>query len=272
MIPGLRHLITRRVLNIQPKDDFQEQRESLFHTRCLIMNKVCALIIDGGSCTNAASYMMVMKLGLPLIAHPRPYKLQWFNDGGEVKVFKQVKVPFSIGWYQDEVLCDVVPMLAGHLLLGRPWQYDRRVMHNGYSNRYSFTYKGRNVVLAPLSPQDEYEEQKKLLEREKEFSASMAKEEPKHAASTKGDSMGRESEREKKVSLGKEAEKNRKENKTNGPMGREKHIFLARVREIELGKLILVIRYRGYLFTNLNDSFASLPFSLFLCCRIGRIE
>src|SRR3989440_9626925 len=171
-------LITRRVLNIQQKDDFQEQRENLFHTRCLIMNKVCALIIDGGSCTNAASYMMVVKLGLPLIAHPRPYKLQWFNDGGEVKVFKQVKVPFSIGWYQDEVLCDVVPMQAGHLLLGRPWQYDRRVMHNGYSNRYSFTYKGRNVVLAPLSPQEVYEEQKKLLEREKEFSASIAKEGP----------------------------------------------------------------------------------------------
>src|SRR3989441_7839956 len=110
-----------------------------------------------------------------LIAHPRPYKLQWFNDGGEVKVFKQVKVPFSIGWYQNEVLCDVVPMQAGHLLLGRLWQYDRRVMHNGYSNRYSFTYKGRNVVLAPLSPQEVYEEQKKLLEREKEFSASMSR-------------------------------------------------------------------------------------------------
>src|SRR2546426_7996812 len=208
-------LITRRVLNMQPKDDFQSQRENLFHTTCLIMNKVCALIIDGGSCTNTASHMMVMKLGLPMIPHPRPYKLQWFNDGGEVMVFKQVKVPFSIGWYQDEVLYNVVPMQAGHLLLGRPWQYDRRVMHNGYSNRYSFTYKGRNVVLAPLSPQEVYEEQKKLLEREKEFSASMAKEEPKLLSSNQGYSMGRDSEREKKVSLGKEAEKQKKENKTN---------------------------------------------------------
>src|SRR2546428_4561662 len=222
---------------------------------------------------NTASYMMVMKLGLPLIAHPRPYKLQWFNDGGEVKVFKQVKVPFSIGWYQDEVLCDVVPMQAGHLLLGRPWQYDRRVMHNGYSNRYSFTCKGRNVVLAPLSPQEVYEEQKKLLEREKEFSASMSKEEPNLLSSTKGDSMGRDNEREKKVRLGKEAEKH------TGPLvrenekgGREKHTFLARVREIELGKLILVIRYKGYLFTNLDDSFTSLPPSLSLCCRIVKIE
>src|SRR2546425_11409797 len=208
------------------------------------MNKVCALIIDGGSCTNAASYMMVMKLGLPLIAHPRPYKLQWFNDGGEVKVYKQVRVPFSIGWYQDEVLCDVVPMQAGHLLLGRPWQYDRKVMHNGYSNRYSFTYKGRNVILAPLSPQEVYEEQKKLLEREKEFSASMAKEGPNELSSSQGNSMGRDNEREKKVRLGKEAEKNKKENKTNGPLvrenekgGREKHTSFAGVREVDVGKL-----------------------------------
>src|SRR2546423_7728807 len=101
-------------------------------------------------------------------------------------------------------------MQAGHLLLGRPWQYDRRVMHNGYSNRYSFTYKRRNVVLAPLLPQEVYEEQKKLLEREKEFSASLAKDEPNHPSSSRGDSMGRESEREKKVSEGKEAERGKK--------------------------------------------------------------
>jgi hypothetical protein len=36
--------------------------------------------------------------------------LQWLNGGGEVKVTKQVVVPFLIGKYVDEVLCDVVPM------------------------------------------------------------------------------------------------------------------------------------------------------------------
>src|SRR2546428_3571472 len=138
-------------------------------------------------------------------------------------------------------------------------------MHNSYSNRYSFTYKGRNVFLAPLSPQKVYEEQKKLLEREKEFSASMAKEEPKFISSTKGDSMGRESEREKKVSLGKEAKKN---NKSNGPLvrenekgGKKKHTFFARVREVDIGKPILIIRYKESLYANNDDSFASLPSS-----------
>ena len=63
---------------------------------------------------------LVEKLNLPTLKHSRPYKLQWLNDCGEIKVNKQVLVSFSIGKYKDEVLCDVVPMHAGHILLGRP--------------------------------------------------------------------------------------------------------------------------------------------------------
>ncbi|PKI41877.1 hypothetical protein CRG98_037747 [Punica granatum] len=44
--------------------------------------------------------------------HPRPYKLQWLNDSGEIRVNEQVLVAFRIGKYEDEVLCDVVPMQA----------------------------------------------------------------------------------------------------------------------------------------------------------------
>uniref|UniRef100_A0A2N9GUV8 Reverse transcriptase domain-containing protein n=1 Tax=Fagus sylvatica TaxID=28930 RepID=A0A2N9GUV8_FAGSY len=54
------------------------------------------------------------------------------------RVDRQVLVTFSIGKYLDEVLCDVVPMHADHILLGRPWQYDRRVTHDGFKNMYSF--------------------------------------------------------------------------------------------------------------------------------------
>jgi len=38
--------------------------------------------------------------------------------GGEVTVTKQVVVSFLIGKYVDEVLGDVVPMQASHILLG----------------------------------------------------------------------------------------------------------------------------------------------------------
>jgi len=41
--------------------------ENIHHTRCLIHNKVCSLIIDGVSCTNVASTELVKKLNLHLI-------------------------------------------------------------------------------------------------------------------------------------------------------------------------------------------------------------
>ncbi|KAL4319899.1 hypothetical protein GQ457_18G009790 [Hibiscus cannabinus] len=47
---------------------------------------VCVVIIDSGSCTNVTSSVMVDKLGLKMTKHPHPYKLQWLNDGGELKV------------------------------------------------------------------------------------------------------------------------------------------------------------------------------------------
>ncbi|KAL4319257.1 hypothetical protein GQ457_18G009660 [Hibiscus cannabinus] len=89
-----------------------------------------------GSCTNIASTLMVEKLGLTTTEHPNPYNLQWLNNGDEIKVTKQVVVPFSIGKYKDEVTCDVCSTDACHLLLGRPWQYDKRVLHDCFTNRY----------------------------------------------------------------------------------------------------------------------------------------
>uniref|UniRef100_A0A2N9EKJ2 CCHC-type domain-containing protein n=1 Tax=Fagus sylvatica TaxID=28930 RepID=A0A2N9EKJ2_FAGSY len=82
----------------------------------------------------------------------------WLNDCGEVRVDRQVLVTFSIGKYLDEVLCDVVPMHAGHILLGRPWQYDRRVTHDGFKNMYSFVKGGKTIKLAPLTPSQEFED------------------------------------------------------------------------------------------------------------------
>ncbi|XP_073107199.1 uncharacterized protein [Elaeis guineensis] len=132
-------VVIRRNLNLQAKVD-DEQHENIFHTRCTIHDK-----------------------------HPRPYRLQWLTDDGDVKVTKQVVVPFSIGKsYKDEVVCDVVPMKASHLLLGRPWQYDRRAIHDGFKNTYSFSKNGKNIVLAPLSPQQVQKDQLVIEKGKKE--------------------------------------------------------------------------------------------------------
>jgi hypothetical protein len=59
-------------------------------------------------------------------------------------------VAFSIGSYIDKVDCDVVPMNACHLLLGRPWQFDLNATHEGRSNHYSFIHRGVKHVLKPI--------------------------------------------------------------------------------------------------------------------------
>ncbi|KAL2519768.1 reverse transcriptase [Abeliophyllum distichum] len=142
------------------------EKENIFHTRCYVDNKVCSMIIDGKNCTNVASTTLVEKLGLFMLKHPRPYKLSWLNDCGEVKVTKKVFVGFTIGRYSDVVLCDVVPMHASHLLLGRPWQYDRKVKHDRFRNRYNFVKDGKLITLVPLTPQQVYDAQMKLKGQE----------------------------------------------------------------------------------------------------------
>ncbi|CAA7060983.1 unnamed protein product [Microthlaspi erraticum] len=155
-------LVARRILSAQVQTPKEAQRENLFHLRCLVQEKVCSLIIDGGSCTNVASEAMVEKLGLVTQKHPKPYQLQWINETGDMSVKEQVLVPLSIGSYEDEILCDVLPMDAGHIILGRPWQSDRRVMHDGFTNKYTFLHKGRKTTLIPLTPQEVYEDQVQL--------------------------------------------------------------------------------------------------------------
>ena len=106
-------LVTSHVLSAQMKgDDIEQQHGNIFHTRYHVNNKVCSLIIDGESGANIDCSLLVEKLQLPILKHPKPYKLQWLNDSGEVNVQKQVLVSFSIGKYHDEVLYDVVPVTS----------------------------------------------------------------------------------------------------------------------------------------------------------------
>ena len=60
---------------------------------------------------------------------------------------KQVFVSFSIGKYHDKALCDVVLMYASHILLGRPWKFDWRAIHDCFKNRFNFMKDKKLVTL-----------------------------------------------------------------------------------------------------------------------------
>ena len=49
-------------------------------------------------------------------------------------------------------------MGASHLLLGRPWQFDRKGVHDGRANTYSIFKDEKRVFLKPLNPSTEMQD------------------------------------------------------------------------------------------------------------------
>lgn len=43
-------------------------------------------------------------------------------------------------------------MQACHILLGRPWQFDRSAIHDGQKNVYKILKHGKSYSLSPLRP------------------------------------------------------------------------------------------------------------------------
>uniref|UniRef100_A0A2N9G5D8 Protein kinase domain-containing protein n=1 Tax=Fagus sylvatica TaxID=28930 RepID=A0A2N9G5D8_FAGSY len=161
--------VVQRSLKVTYVED-EWLRNNIFHTRCTSHGKFCNVIIDGGSCENVVATTIVEKLKLKTEDHPEPYKLQWLRKDNEVKVNKRCFVEFSIGKnYKDAVVCDIVPMDACHLLLGRPWQYGRKTKYDGFKNTYSFENDGVKVLLVPLKmvhvPKPSFGEETNLLTR-----------------------------------------------------------------------------------------------------------
>lgn len=145
MIDFGKTLMIRRAMIILKKLNMQadERGDSLlctyiFHTRCTLGGKICNVIIDGGRCENFISKVMVEKLNLNCEKHLTPYCVTWIKKGNEVLIHKRYLIIFSIkNTYQDEVWCVLIPMDACYILLGRPWQFDRRDLHDGGNNTYT---------------------------------------------------------------------------------------------------------------------------------------
>jgi hypothetical protein len=130
------------------------QRSRLFRTACIAKDQKCKVIVDSGSTDNLVSTEMVEKLELETTNHPSPYKVSWLQKGHQVSVTKQCLVEFKIGGYRDKILCDVIPMDVCHVLLGRPWQYDRNVVHDGRMNTYTLEKDGRTHRLLPIKDKE----------------------------------------------------------------------------------------------------------------------
>ncbi|GJY28281.1 putative reverse transcriptase domain-containing protein [Tanacetum coccineum] len=142
---GVNLMVRRSCLTPQAVGD-DWLKHNIFQSTCTILGKVCFFVVDPGSCDNLIAEEAVQKLGLKTENRHKHYKLQRLV----VTVSKRVHVTFSVGTtYKDSVWCDKVPMDTYHLLLGRPWEYDRNKTHNGRVNTYSFLFGGVKITLMP---------------------------------------------------------------------------------------------------------------------------
>eukprot|EP00253_Pinus_taeda_P003807 PITA_03807 len=152
------------------------QRKTLFRIVCKVQGKCCQMIIDSGSTNNLVSTKVVEKLKLKTMRHPTPYKVSWLQTGHQLLVIEQCEGEFQVGKYKDKIVCDVMPMDVCHILLGRPWQYDRGAMHDGKRNTYKFEKDGVNHTLLPLQEEDgpgQKTDPKTLLHGGKEYLKQM---------------------------------------------------------------------------------------------------
>ncbi|KAF7839637.1 putative mitochondrial protein [Senna tora] len=135
-----------------PQDSWK--RTSIFHTFVKCGNKVCKLVVDGGSSRNVVSTSGVARLGLKTEPHPEPFRVAWV-DKTSLPVTRQCRVPIQLGEYQEDVLCDVLPMDVAHVLLGRPWLYDHNVISYGKENTHAFKHGEKTILLQPAKPEIE---------------------------------------------------------------------------------------------------------------------
>ena len=143
-------IVNRAFFTPKGQDEDKLLRQNFFQTTCTIGGKVCGMVIDLGCCENVISEEAVTNLNLKTEPHQTPYKLTWLKKENQVTVLKHCLVSLSIGSiYKDKIWCDVVAMDVYHLLLGRPWQYNRNIVHDGKRNTYNFMLNNTKIVLLP---------------------------------------------------------------------------------------------------------------------------
>lgn len=143
-------LFNLRTNAVPPNRGDQWLRTNIFRSSCTINGNVCSFIIDSGSSCNVVSADAVHQLKLPFEAHPTLYALNWIQNGCSIQITHRVLIPFSVGpVYKERMFFDIVPMDMCHLILGRPWEFDRRILHDGAKNTYRFTWETHQILLLP---------------------------------------------------------------------------------------------------------------------------
>ncbi|XP_019159918.1 PREDICTED: uncharacterized protein LOC109156520 [Ipomoea nil] len=118
-------------------------------------------------------------------------------------------------------------MDAAHILLGRLWQFDMKVIHDGYYNKYMFEHRGKKITLTPMTPRQIHDDLQKMREREKNEKR-----------------IEKNSEQSVEKERGSKTEKNKSEEKE-----KTKKNFIGKKRDVEkvirAGRQVFLLLYKG---------------------------
>ncbi|GJU04168.1 hypothetical protein Tco_1114506 [Tanacetum coccineum] len=127
----------------EEKKEDQVPTTKIFHSKILINNSVCSLVIDGCSINNLVSKELVDFLKLPMEICP-------------IEGYQVCRVPLTIGkFYKEEILCIVDDIDDCHILLGKPWRCEVNGKYDVKRNLYIFSWKGKRIAMVPhkVTPQ-----------------------------------------------------------------------------------------------------------------------
>jgi hypothetical protein len=94
-----------------PSPKIEKKTSEFFHIRVVTKHTKVDNLFDSGSQFNLISEVIVKKLGLDTIPHPKSYTLGWVCDDAKLQVTRQCRLKFVIASkLVGEVELDVVPL------------------------------------------------------------------------------------------------------------------------------------------------------------------
>ncbi|RVW94306.1 Retrovirus-related Pol polyprotein from transposon 297 [Vitis vinifera] len=84
------------------------------------------------------------------VAHKNEPKSELESYPKEEETYNEDEVSEECDYYDESVWCEVLPIKVSHILLGRPWLFDRRVRHDGYENTYALIHNEHKKILRPM--------------------------------------------------------------------------------------------------------------------------
>ena len=72
---------------------------------------------------------------LKTVPNSTPIKIAWV-DKISLRISENCKVAPQLGAYSEKIWCNVLPIDVVHILLCRPWLYDKNATNRGKDNTY----------------------------------------------------------------------------------------------------------------------------------------